>query len=164
MGCHTWFYKRVEGISREEAADIVIQGFTEEVFCINSIIAEGEKSGKNLLETILGWSLEFALEQREIYEGYIAKAQSGDFTDEWIFTVCDLGQEGYYIPGKGWYEESDDLPHNLFRQDGYPDDCLLSLEETLEFIKRHNCETYDYTEKGLQDYWREYPNGMINFG
>lgn len=57
-------------------------------------------------------------------------------------------------------------PHNLFRVGGYPEDKLLSLEETLDFIER-NKETVSFSEnweRKLVDFWEKNPNGVIEFG
>jgi hypothetical protein len=54
--------------------------------------------------------------------------------------------------------------HDLFRA-GYDEDKVLtSLEETLSYIKENNCKTFEYTEKGLKEFFNKYPDGVIEFG
>lgn len=52
--------------------------------------------------------------------------------------------------------------HDAFRIGGYPDDILLSLNETIEFIKKHKIEKVDWDY--LKEFWCVYPDGMIRFG
>lgn len=67
--------------------------------------------------------------------------------------------------GEDRYTDSD-TPHNLFRIGGYPNDKLLSLEQTMNFIER-NKERISFTENWetkLKNFWSENPNGVIEFG
>jgi hypothetical protein len=40
------------------------------------------------------------------------------------------------------------------------------LEETLAYIRdpKNECVVYDHTEELLEKFWKEHPEGMINFG
>lgn len=59
-----------------------------------------------------------------------------------------------------------DTPHDLFRIGRYPDDKLLSYEQTMHFIKQNEkkmsfCENW---EDRLKQFWSKNPNGVIEFG
>jgi len=52
---------------------------------------------------------------------------------------------------------------DTFRIGGFPEDFLLSLNQTLEFIEQHKSEisfSNNWLEK-LEKFWRENPNGVI---
>lgn len=59
-----------------------------------------------------------------------------------------------------------DTPHNLFRIGGYPEDKLLSLKQTMEFIEK-NKQLITFTENwedNLKEFWSRNPDGIIEFG
>lgn len=166
MGCHTWFYKKIKGPTKAEAAAKVEEAFKKEVDFLQRLIDDRESFDQDLLEVYPEWTPEYAQEKIPFWTEHIAKIQSGFFTEDWIFErYLELGLEiDSYEPGKGWYSSTDELPHDLFRQGGYPDDTLHSLDETLAYIKKNNCTTYEWTEKALEEFWAKHPDGMINFG
>jgi len=76
--------------------------------------------------------------------------------------TCNYSDEKF---GEDKYTDID-TPHNLFRIDGYPDDTLLSLEQTMEFIE-HNKERMSFIENWetrLKEFWSKNPDGLIEFG
>ena len=166
MGCHTWFYKKITGPTKTEASLKVEEASKTEVEILQRLIDDRGSFDPDLLEAYTEWTPEYAQKNIPFWEEQISKIQSGFFTEDWIFEkYLELGIEiKDYVPGKGWYISSDELPHDLFRQGGYPDDTLHSLEETLAYIKKNNCTTYEYTENALEEFWTKYPDGMINFG
>lgn len=59
-----------------------------------------------------------------------------------------------------------DTPHDLFRIGGYPEDKLLSLKQTMEFIEK-NKQLITFTknwEDNLKEFWSQNPDGIIDFG
>lgn len=68
-----------------------------------------------------------------------------------------------YIDVKGFFVNCDNY-HDLFRKSDYPNDILWSFEETLEYIKKYNCTTYEWSELRLKEFWSEHPDGLIKFG
>jgi hypothetical protein len=166
MGCHTWFYKKIKGPTKAEAAGKVEEAFQKEVKFLQRLIDDRESIDQDLLEAYPEWTAEFAQEKILFWNEQIGKIQSGFFTEDWIFErYLEMNMSiQSYIPGKGWYDSTDELPHDLFRHGGYPDDTLHSLEETLTYIKKNKCTTYEYTEESLKEFWNNHPEGMINFG
>lgn len=59
-----------------------------------------------------------------------------------------------------------DTPWDLFRIGGYPDDKLLSLEQTMKFIERNKKRMYfsENWEERLREFWCKNPDGVIEFG
>lgn len=76
--------------------------------------------------------------------------------------TCEYSEEIY---GDDRYT-SIDTPHNLFRVRNYPEDKLLSLKETLDFIEKNkDSVTFDYDwEARLIAFWDKNPDGVIEFG
>ncbi|MFA5154149.1 MAG: hypothetical protein WC554_16485 [Clostridia bacterium] len=65
-----------------------------------------------------------------------------------------------------FYVYTHDLPHDLFRIYGYPNDKLFSLEQTMKFIT-DNKEKISFCEnwaKRMKKFWLNNPDGMIEFG
>jgi hypothetical protein len=69
-----------------------------------------------------------------------------------------------WIPGRGLFISTDELPHDIFRNGEYSEDCLFSLEETRQWMREHVCEVYEWTDAELAAFWKNYPDGMIAFG
>ena len=75
--------------------------------------------------------------------------------------TCDYSDEKF---GEDRYTDID-TQHDLFRIGGYPDDKLLSLEQTMEFIER-NKERMSFSENWeikLKEFWSKNPDGVIEF-
>lgn len=76
--------------------------------------------------------------------------------------TCEYSDEMF---GEDRYTDID-TPHDLFRIGGYPDDKLLSLQQTMQFIER-NKEQMSFTEnweERLKEFWAKNPDGVIEFG
>ena len=167
MGCHTWFYKKVKGPSKTEAAKSVEATAKKEIEFLNRLINDRESIDQDLLESYPEWTAEWAQGRIPFWTDIISKIQSGIFTEDWIFDLylkLNVMTVQEYVSGKGWYVSSDELPHDLFRKYDYPDDQLFSLSETLEYIEKHKCTTYESTNEKLKQFWTNHPEGMINFG
>jgi hypothetical protein len=54
----------------------------------------------------------------------------------------------------------------MFRYYDYEQDNIHSLQETLELIKTNStkAELYDDSMDKINEFWREYPDGLIQFG
>ena len=84
----------------------------------------------------------------------------------------ELYERVKHVPGKGTYVTKNGIHHhNLFRIHNYPVDKLFSLEETLKFIEDHKSEITYYHDSEtktfmelLEGFWKEFPDGMIDFG
>jgi len=82
--------------------------------------------------------------------------------DEIASATCDYSDEIY---GDDRYTDID-LPHDVFRIAGFPNNYLLSLEETLAFIEKNKeiITLGENWEERLRAFWSEYPDGVIEFG
>ena len=161
MGCHTWFYKKVNR-SIEEAREKCIQTKRRHLDLNKAIIADKNHGG-------IDWN-EYDEDTNsndndrrfnvEVLERQIKLIEAGK-CDRAVFN--QQPELSMYIDGKGFFVDNKDY-HDLFRKGGYPDDILWSLEETLEYIKEHSCSMYDWTEEKLKEFWSECPDGFIKFG
>jgi len=174
MGCHTWFYKKLETPSNEVMYK-AIKSYFDEGISFNYKLAYDRDSIEPIFKDfeeytplfgkryILQYVKEFgALEdKKEDTEWLMEKYASIVHDDDSIGSVI-------FVEGKGLFHEPRDnrLPHDLFRVRNYPEDMLFSFEETIDYIynPKVNCETYEWTIFNLKKFWDEYPDGMIRFG
>ena len=66
----------------------------------------------------------------------------------------------------GLYYTSVHRYNDMFRYYDYEQDNIHSLQETLELIKTNStkAELYDDSMNKINEFWREYPDGLIQFG
>jgi hypothetical protein len=185
MGCHTWFYKKIQDPSSEEVHNIVKDRCEKELSFLDRLINDRSSVDADLLEAYPEWTPEWAtsmkdawskiynfvdggeLNIKELPEAFNAFFDEGMSRDSILAFLYEMWTTELttFIEGKGWFEDTDEF-HDVFRKYGYPDDKLFSLEETLEYIKDPNnqCTTYEWTDRRLKEFWEKYPNGMIKFG
>jgi hypothetical protein len=166
MGCHTWFYKKVKGPTREEAIEKIRIAHEKEVAFLRRMIADRESIDADLLEAYPEWTPVYAQERIPYWESELENLKDPALSDDDVFkNYISIGYDiKSYIAGKGFYSSTDELPHDLFRKYNYPEDQLFSLDETLEYIRNNECTTYEWTEEKLKEFWTNHPDGMISFG
>jgi hypothetical protein len=110
---------------------------------------------------------ELLYEIRDRISVNLYKLEEGEFTDEEfydLYTRYVHDKVVMWIPGRGLFISTDELPHDIFRNREYSEDCLFSLEETRQWMSEHECECHDQTDAQLAAFWKNYPDGMIAFG
>lgn len=181
MGCHTWFHKRLD--IKEEQARIDAIYICEEQMEWNkdymdnldkdisflgnedrNCFEKSYKYFKRCLSLLKEGYFKFETVAR-FYEFRISRNENSRFIDG----LYDFEKRTNSI-----YICTDDLPHDIFRIGGYPPDQLISFEETVDFMKTHECylnqplghkyDTWDKVNSALMDFWNEYQDGMIRFG
>ena len=80
-----------------------------------------------------------------------------DFLDKKFNKIC------IYNRFNGDYYINIDYP-NLFRVGGYPDIVLRSYEETIKYINVYKAEITNENKQKLKEFWKKYPDGIIEFG
>ena len=116
---------------------------------------------KNLVQTLIGYCI-YALLATVIIMGCHTWFFRAIKENEIATDTCDYSDEMF---GEDRYTDID-TPHDLFRIGGYPDDKLLSLQQTMEFIER-NKERISFSEnweERLKEFWSKNPDGVIEFG
>lgn len=74
-----------------------------------------------------------------------------------------------------YYYEVDDFGNNLFRVKNYPEDILMSYEETIAMLEREKEGKWDdgtpvennvwiRNDDDIKAFWDKYPNGLIRMG
>ena len=159
MGCHTWFYRKIER-TQEEAKQS----------CLRNL-----KISRNLNWKIYknptsyyGINWETSKEKQLNYINCLNKQirmVSNNLCSRAVWNKQNDTALTEYIEGKGLYIEDTGF-HDVFRRHGYPDDKLFSLQETLDYINNpeNNCIVYENTVERLEEFWNKYPEGMIMFG
>lgn len=185
MGCHTWFYKKIQDPSSEEIISTVGNRCRKELDFLERLISSRHEIDEELLETYPEWTPEWAVSMKDAWNKIYDFVNGGElntkelpeafnaFFDEGMSRESILAflyemwttELTSFVEGKGWFEDTDEF-HDVFRKHGYPDDKLFSLQETLDYISNpdNNCTTYEWTNDRLIEFWEKYPNGMIIFG
>ena len=113
------------------------------------------------------YTKEYLQKKINVFKRQIQMVESGYCKE----AVISKGSGYLYIRGKGCYDSLNWC--DIFRIGGYPENLLFSLDETLEFIEQNKDKIHSYhyneiSKKGwkeqLEDFWKEYPDGMIFFG
>ena len=165
MGCHTWFYRK-----------------------INLPLEDCKKKVVDTLEKYVSWELsDLNKSERESDEEACTSIKNTNrviswIKKGWITEACYrlLDEVGYYdINTKIYYRTDDHLGHDTFRIGGYPETKLFSLEETLDFLEKNDDKIsyastiWDKTDRSilkakaierLKEFWEKNPDGMIDFG
>lgn len=185
MGCHTWFYKKIQDPSSEEINATVKDRCEKELEFLDKLINRRNEIDEELLECYPEWTPEWAtvmkdawnkiyhfvdggeLNIKELPEAFNAFFDEGMSRDSILAFLYEMWTPELtnFVEGKGWFEDTDEF-HDVFRKYGYPDDMLFSLQETLDYIANpdNECTTYEWTNRRLNEFWEKYPNGMIQFG
>lgn len=163
MGCHTWFYRKID-VSIDEARTNVISHRNESIEQFEDEIKK-IKNPNHI--TKYGISKEDATHVIEVFKRQVRMIKKG-LCNCAVFNKFDRGRITVYIKGVGLYEEVDDF-FDIFRVGGYPDDKLFTFDDTIDYIskKENGCyldKPFDKVVSDLKRFWTKYPNGMIEFG
>ena len=159
MGCHTWFYRKIERTQEEAKQSCLIKLKRERNLCW--------KIYKNPTSYLgIDWNTT-KNEQLEYISKYNRKikAVANNFYKRAVWNNQNDKEITIYIDGKGLFIEDTGF-HDLFRKGGYPGDMLFSLEETINYINdaENDCSVYPTTIQKLEEFWKKYPRGLIEFG
>jgi hypothetical protein len=193
MGCHTWFYNKISEMPIEhyEKMKAKIAKQCRNAYIVKCSCSEWVKGGEKELAHYNGKNSEvdksFAKFLKEIStKEYYEKKRNEYIKDAELLenpntprkkvlrifakhkVIFDKGtKDGYYELGEfGW--------HDKYRVYGYPDGNFKSAEEAIKFLEEYdngNNIIYDF-KKGMCDeirdiinnFFKEYPNGYINYG
>lgn len=159
MGCHTWFYRKIER-TQEEAKQNCLQ-----------YLKHSRNLGWKIYKNPNGYAgIDWQVSKEEQLR-YIhllnrqIRMVSNNLCQKAVWNKQNDKDLVEYFEGKGLYIEDTGF-HDVFRKYGYPEDQLLSLEETLNYINNplNECVIDDKTLDRLNEFWVKYPDGMIEFG
>ena len=166
MGCHTWFYKKVD-VSYEEAKSFLIKKYKNNIDLNEKWISNpNDPEYSEFVEIYKEYTIDFLKHSLDLYKrklrlvegGYCKEAVMKKYNPNCYFSYL-------YISNKGMFVELSNY-HDLFRIHNFPEDNLFSLEETYQFIET-NKDLINYNnnwENRLIEFWDKYPDGMICFG
>ena len=166
MGCHTWFYTKSKNqYDYETAQKYVIESYEREIALLKRYLTDSltkdeieygcfniQDNKENVFNTL------------QIYERKLRLVSNGFCKVATMTRFSVTGCKEYFISRtKQFYVET--KYHDIFRVSNYPNNVLLSLEETLKFIDAHEIRYIhnDYLDR-LKQFWLEYPEGVIVFG
>ena len=181
MSCHTWCYKKSEITSSTLKLEIVKYCLQMSLLLYKNLDKKIENKLNVIKDEFNGSVTAFEEHLADYHEPisklekYIDRMESGD--DIPIFELYDIyseqaGNSSEVINGS-LYEDTN--YHDLFRT-SYDDEIFLySLDETLLYIKNNNCcgNTYNNGKEFVTDpidfsrieqFWKNYPEGVIYFG
>lgn len=165
MGCHTWTYTKLEPQPTwEDIKKNVIEQFEDEVSFGEQLMNDRESINPKLLEAYPEWNYEFGQRLKDINERRLRLVKN-DRCKEACYNRYDTKDFSYNYANGIYYVKVRGF-HDMFRRNGYPNDKLFSLQETLDYInnKDNNCTVYEDTIELLEAFWSTCPNGMIDFG
>ena len=166
MGCHTWFYKKLD--NQPDYEDIRLEmlefykteiGYYERH--ISNTLSDDEKwlfEDKSIEDSI--HALNVLKRHYRLIEGRYCKVATLSKYPGFTNRGLDFSRvNGQFYVGIDNY-------HDAFRIGNYPEDELFSLQETLDFIEKHKDEIRynDDWKKEIEEFWTKYPNGRITFG
>lgn len=161
VGCHTWFYKRVER-SYEEAKVIYITDSKKtiqrwEEICNN--VNDKSRIAYQWTQEQCERNLSILCRQLRMVEKRLCKVAVMNHQPD-----DENGTQYQFIRGN-LYCTNDSLPHNIFRVRNYPEDNLLSFQDTMRFCRvKYNVSLNDDQIERLRKFWYENPDGLIQFG
>lgn len=168
MGCHTWYYKKINPQpTYDEVRTQVLGRFVQGNIDLYQKMIDGTLDA-DLKDAYPEWNEEYGRKylpimnrtKRMIEGGYckVAVCKRYEHKDNY-FAMTE------YVDGV-FYVSTDDLPHDLFRRHDYPEDKLFSLEQTMKFISnwKDRMSFCDGWEDSVKKFWLENPDGMIEFG
>jgi hypothetical protein len=159
MGCHTWFYRKIER-TQEQAKQNCLKGLLKSEKLNLSILNDRNYNGIDWSD----WTDDMLLKHDASLKKQIRMVKN-NFCQRAVWNHQNDKNLTEYIEGKGLYIEDTGF-HDVFRKYGYPENKLFSLEETLDYINNteNNCTIYENTIERLKDFWKNYPDGFIEFG
>lgn len=161
MGCHTWFYKKVER-SYEEAKNIWMEhqkGWIERATEICNNPDDECRLAYDWSQDTCNSFLAVAKRQLQIVEKGLCRVAVMNHQPS-----DDDGRLYEFVDGN-LYCTHKTLPHNIFRIGKYPEDKLFDFYDTIRFCRVKNNIDLSHEQVGkLRKFWDDYPDGMIRFG
>jgi hypothetical protein len=162
MGCHTWFYKKVNPQPiYEEVKQYYLKDVDESIKLYQQMI--DDTLDANIKEAYPDWTVEMGMKYLPIFER-IKRIVEKNLCQ---VAVCNRYRHNNHLTvyaNGNFYEYTHDLTHDVFRIGNYPNDNLFSLEDTLSFIEKNKDKIYHYHfnnvtnqdwKEQLEEFWKE---------
>lgn len=183
MGCHTWFYKKMEKQpSYEKCKNAVLLSCKENIKYLEHLkkglahIEELDEYDKDCIRvnkyTPKKVKFEIKVWKRKIEKinqdkcPEAVKKRYPHLAYVYENTGLIVYHKGIFYWQGGNKEEEKKLPHNIFRIHNFPLDKLTSYEEFENFYNTHDCFPPDDNDvrSKMMEFWEKYPDGMVDFG
>lgn len=171
MGCHTWFYKKMPNQpSYQECKDMAIKYCTANIQeCYDYI--NGKITDEDMINIWKQYDpLEILTEcQDELNQVFNDNRQTIDNLVAHIMFLNNTERNVIRCHKGIFYISSNDLPHDVFRTWGYPEDVLESYQDFENFIvtNEYRLEQFDSleeTKQKMKQFWEKFPDGIVDFG
>lgn len=148
MGCHTWFYQK-SNRTRSVQKELTLKTCEENLLALSELALEF--NAEEYQYNVKYWTkLKRMIEKDIINPFYI------DGNDELSFFDKD---KGFFIEGNA---------HDIFRVRGYPEERFFDFESLKKWImenkKKYSIEINENQWIILEEYWKKYPDSMVEFG
>ena len=166
MGCHTWFHRKVDTLKPEEVKQSIVEYLEDAFMLYDALLNNPDSLDPELLDLCSPYTKEEIELEKAEHVHVMERIESGEMSESELNNCFHqfVDSKFEFIENKGWFYRDSDLPHDLFRNYNYLEIKLFSLKETLKFISENPCEVYDDTNEKLEIFWKEHPDGMIDFG
>lgn len=156
MGCHTWCARKVDR-TITEARELWLVKNKEILDWLDRMHVDA----MNERAISYDWTVEYIERLIALYKRRHRMVSAG------LCNVAVMNQQpehSHYIEGKGFFVDTD--YHDLFRVGGYPNARLFSKDECIQYMKDNADKIikHDDTDRLLDEFWSEHPDGCIHFG
>jgi len=132
MGCHTWFYRKIESPTIDYIKNNIKQKINKELEFLNYLIYNRDQIESDLLQAYPEWTIEYAQENSKSWNKILHFIDTGEinmselkefFTDD-TYTEENILQNIYcfldgglidYVEGRGFFKDCDEF-HDVFRK------------------------------------------------
>ncbi|MCK9447022.1 hypothetical protein M0Q50_09250 [bacterium] len=168
MGCHTWFYRKIDNVPYDKVKEQFIKNLKYDIKFFYNMVYHKDRIKKEYLDIYPNYGPEYFKHRYDVFVRQLRLVEN----DYCKVAVCKRyhyrNNPTIYFNGSH-YVSFDSLPHDTFRIYGYPIIKLKSYEETIKFINDNKnnekfwCLDSDY-EDVLKKFWNKYPDSFICFG
>lgn len=170
MGCHTWFKKRIETPAIGEMKRAIGEFYNQEILSYESALSGDDLEEREFIREFIEGEDELTNDVDEFCREQILdlnrRSNPEDIEklkSEYIGVVnLSTGKLLCEIGGV-WYETIDEF-FDVFRSNKW-ETILKSREETLEFVRVDgNVRLGEDSLQKLEEFWKKYPDGLIELG
>lgn len=176
MGCHTWFYKKINPQpTREDKIHQCVERLNKACIRLeNALLNDGfgwkkidkwypYSSREKVAECLHEYK--WMLDNVNHYEDYCN--EDNPLTKEYKLYEkvedWEVSDDEFTMSINGIYYCEIDKYHDLFRYNKY-DTCVTSEDEMWKLIEDNHIDISDDVKEKLKEFWSLYPDGVIDFG
>lgn len=170
MGCHTWFKKRIKSPTIEEMKEVIGKFYKQEIFSYESALSGEDLEEREFIREFIEGEDELTNDVDEFCREQILDLNRRSNPEdveklklEYIGVVNLINGKILFEFDGVWYETIDEF-FDVFRSSKW-ETILKSREETLEFVGVDgNARLAEDSLQKLEEFWKKYPDGLIELG